>query len=140
MSEEFDNDSPVLNQDPTCQQATILCPVKRKGGRTKEKDLARGIPQAVIDKFNLMMPEHETEHRRKHRIQVIRTYWAIRWYKFRSVPKEKWAVQFAFSPPYQYCMQCAPKYNEENHHLYRPVPPKQPHPTSLRTPDDYPEV
>ena len=61
----------------------------------------------------------------------------MRWYNY--VPKEKWVVQFAFSPPYQYCMQCAPKYNEENHHLYRPVSPKKPHPTSLRTPKDYPE-
>ena len=61
----------------------------------------------------------------------------MRWYKFKSMPEEKWAVQFAFSPPYQYCVQCATKYNEENHHLYRPVSPKKPHPTSLRTPKDY---
>ena len=60
------------------------------------------------------------------------------WYKFKYVPEEKWAVQFAFNPPFQYCMQCATKYNKENRHLYRPVSPKKPHPTSLRTPDDYP--
>ena len=71
MSEEFGNDSPMLNQDPARQQATLVSPVKKKGGRTKEKDLAHGIPQAVIDKFNLMTPEHKTAQQRKHRIQVI---------------------------------------------------------------------
>src|ERR1044071_3040866 len=47
-------------------------------------------------------------------------------------------MQFAFSPPFQYtsamCSQCI----EENRHLYYPVPPKLPHPNTLKTPDDYP--
>ena len=33
-------------------------------------------------------------------------------------------------------MQCAPKFNEANREQYRP---ENPHPTSLCTPDDYPE-
>ena len=61
MIEGFSNDSPVLKQGPACQMTTAETPVKRKGGRSKEQDLARGIPQSVIDKFNLMTPKHETE-------------------------------------------------------------------------------
>lgn len=139
MSEEFGNESPVLDQDPAPQSHVAQTPRKRKGGRSKEKNLTRGIPQVVIDKFNLKTPEHETDQQRKRRMQVARRYWAMRWYKFKYVPKEKWAMQFAFNPPYQYCMQCVKKYNEENRHLYHPVPPKKPHSTSVRTPDDYPE-
>ena len=45
-------------------------------------------------------------------------------------------MQFASNPPYQYCMQCAPKFNEANREQYRP---ENPHPTSLHTPDDYPK-
>ena len=55
----------MLNQGPALQITTAETPVKRKGGRTKEKDMAHGIPQTVIDKFNLMTPEHETEQQRK---------------------------------------------------------------------------
>ena len=121
MSDSFGLDSPVeQDQFQGRMKAVATTPVKRKGGRAKEKDLARGIPQSVIDKFNLATPEHETEQQRKRRIQVIRRYWAIRWYKFKSVPEDKWAVQFAFNPPFQYCMQCAPKYKEANREQYRP--------------------
>src|SRR4051812_29345370 len=31
------------------------------------------------------------------------------------------------------------KYTEANRHKYYPVPPKLPHPNTLKTPDDYPE-
>ena len=102
MSDGFGNDSPVM-QAQGQPRATADTPVKRKGGRAKEKDLARGIPQVVIDKFNLSTPDHESEQQRKRHIQVIQRYWAIRWYKFKSVPEDKWVVQFAFNPPYQYC-------------------------------------
>ena len=60
MSEGFGNESPVLNQGQARLKASADTPVKRKGGRSKEKDQARGIPQSVIDKFNLMTPKHET--------------------------------------------------------------------------------
>ena len=64
MSDSFGNDSPVMQAQGRLQAATET-PVKRKGGRAKEKNLARGIPQSVIDKFNLSMPDHETEQQRK---------------------------------------------------------------------------
>src|SRR3954464_7146432 len=48
-------------------------------------------------------------------------------------------MQFAFSPPYQYTSAMCSQYTEENRHLYYPVPPKLPHPNTLKTPDDYPE-
>ena len=91
MSDGFGNDSPVM-QAQGYLRAAAETPVKHKGGRAKEKDLARGIPQSVIDKFNLSTLDHETEQQCKRRIQVIRRYWAIRWYKFRSVLEEKRAV------------------------------------------------
>ena len=127
MFDSFGNDSPMM-QAQGHQMAAADTPVKRKGGRAEGKNLARGIPQSVIHKFNFSMPDHEIEQQRKRRIQVIQRYWAIRWYKFRSVPEEKWAVQFAFNPSSQYCMQCAPKFNEANREQYRP---ENPHPTSL---------
>ena len=61
MFEGFGNESPVLNQGQACQKASADTPVKQKGGRSKEKDLAHGIPKSVVDKFNLMTLEHETE-------------------------------------------------------------------------------
>src|ERR1041385_5855734 len=48
-------------------------------------------------------------------------------------------MQFAFSLPYQYTFAMCIQYIEENCHLYYPVPPKLPHPNTLKTPDDYPE-
>src|SRR4051794_17279911 len=48
-------------------------------------------------------------------------------------------MQFAFNPPYQYTSTMCSQYTEENRHLYYPVPPKLPHPNTLKTPDDYPE-
>src|SRR3954470_19608419 len=47
-------------------------------------------------------------------------------------------MQFAFSPP-KYTSSMCSQYIKENRHLYYPVPPKLPHPNSLKTPDDYPE-
>ena len=62
MSDSFGLDSPVEQEQVQGRmKAVSTTPVKRKGGRAKEKDLARGIPQSVIDKFNLATPEHETE-------------------------------------------------------------------------------
>src|ERR1041385_6078013 len=48
-------------------------------------------------------------------------------------------MQFAFSPPFQYTSAMCSQYIEENRHLYYPVPPKLPHPNTLKKPDDYPE-
>src|SRR3954464_10966435 len=48
-------------------------------------------------------------------------------------------MQFTFNPPYQYTSAMCSQYTEENRHLYYPVPPKFPHPNTLKTPDDYPE-
>ena len=78
MSDGFRNDLPVMHAQGQ-PRATADTPAKRKGGRSKEKDLARGIPQSVIDKFNLSTPDHETEQQRKRCIQVIGRFWAIRW-------------------------------------------------------------
>src|ERR1041385_9567915 len=48
-------------------------------------------------------------------------------------------MQFAFSPPFQYTSAMCSQYIEENRHLYYLVPPKLPHPNTLKTPDDYPD-
>src|SRR3954467_10627513 len=55
------------------------------------------------------------------------------------MPDWKWEMQFAFHPPYLYTSHMCGKWTKANRHLYYPVPPKLPHPTSLRTPEDYPE-
>src|SRR3954468_13507491 len=41
--------------------------------------------------------------------------------------------------PYQYAMHMNQNYTEANRHLYFPKPPKEPHATTLRTPEDYPD-
>src|SRR3954470_2388785 len=112
---------------------------KGKGVKTKEVNNARGIPEAIRLKMGYDTPPEESDHDRKIRLQRIRRYWAIRWYKYKSIPTWKWAMQFAFSPPYQYTLAMCSQYTEENRHLYYPVPPKLPHPNTLKTPDDYPE-
>src|ERR1041384_2707459 len=84
-------------------------------------------------------PPEETFHDRKMRLQRIRRYWAVRWYKFKSIPSWKWAMQFAFSPPYQYTTVMCTQYTEANRMKYYPKPPAVPHPNTLKTPDDYPE-
>src|ERR1041385_7696415 len=48
-------------------------------------------------------------------------------------------MQFSFNPPFLYTSHMCGRYTEENFHLYYPVPPKLPHPNTLKTPDDYPE-
>src|SRR4051812_45017159 len=112
---------------------------KRKGGRTKEKNNARGIPEAIRIKLGYDTPDEETKDQRKIILQRIHRYWAIQWYKYKSVLEWKWAMQFAFHPPYLYTSHMCGKWTKANRHLYYPVPPKISHPTSLKTPDDYPK-
>src|SRR3954467_700159 len=83
-------------------------------------------------------PPEETKQERKNRLQGIRRYWVIRWYKYKSIPNWKWALQFAFNPPYQYTSAMCGQYTAENRSKYFPKPPKVPHPNTLKTPDDYP--
>src|SRR4051812_22832345 len=75
---------------------------KGKGGKSKEVNNARGIPEAIRKKMGYDTPPNETDGQRKIRLQKIRRYWAIRWYKYKSNPDWKWAMQFAFNPPYLY--------------------------------------
>src|SRR3954468_7438363 len=112
---------------------------KGKGGKTKTVNNARGIPESVRIRLGYDTPLEETTQQRRTRLQGIRRYWAVRWYKYKSIPDWKWAMQFAFNPPYQHTSAMCSQYTEENRHLYYPVPPKFPHPNTLKTPDDYPE-
>src|ERR1041385_7467826 len=139
MSDEeaaFGNESPIVDgledfPEPPKQ--------KGKGGKTKEVNNARGIPEAIRIRMGYDTPPEETFHDRKMRLQRIRRYWAVRWYKFKSIPSWKWAMQFAFSPPYQYTTVMCTQYTEANRMKYYPKPPAVPHPNTLKTPDDYPE-
>ena len=112
---------------------------KDKGGKTKEVNNARGIPEAIRLRMGYDTPPEETDHDRKIRLQRIRRYWAIRWYKYKSIPTWKWAMQFAFSPPYRYTTAMCAQYTAANRKKYYPKPPAVPHPNTLKTPDDYPE-
>src|SRR4051812_19729617 len=131
----FGNESPNLDH---LNEAERSAP-KKKGGMTKETNNARGIPESIRIALGYDTPPEETKDQHKNRLQNIRRYWAVRWYKYKSIPDWKWAMQFAFSPPYQYTSAMCSQYTKENHHLYYPVPPKLPHPNTLKTPDDYPE-
>ena len=73
---DFGNESPVINDDAPAVVEQVA--PKRKGGRTKERNNARGIPQTVIDRMGFEMPEEETPRERKIRLQGIRRYWAVR--------------------------------------------------------------
>ena len=137
MSEDlgFGDESPVLDH---LNEAEHVAP-KRKGGRTKETNNARGIPESIQIELGYDTPPEETKDQCKIHLQNIRRYWAIRWYIYKSILDWKWAMQFAFSPPFLYTSHMCGKYTEENRHLYYPVPPKYPHPNTLKTPHDYPE-
>src|ERR1041385_9030884 len=105
----------------------------------KETNNARGIPESIRRELGYDMPPEETKEQRKIRLQNIRQYWAVRWYKYKSIPDWKWAMQFAFNPPFQYTSHMGAKYTEEYRDLYYRVPPKVPHPNTLKTPADYPD-
>src|SRR3954467_14136727 len=60
-------------------------------------------------------------------------------YKYKSIPDWKWAMQFAFNPPFLYTAAMCGQYIAQNRSKYFPRPPKVPHPNSIKTPDDYPE-
>src|SRR3954467_11234423 len=112
---------------------------KGKGGKTKGVNNARGIPESVCKRLGYDTPPEENFQQRKNRLQGIRRYWVVRWYKYKSIPDWKWAMQFAFHEPYMYTMAMRTSYNPENRHLYYPKPPLQPHKNTLLTPDDFPE-
>ena len=112
---------------------------KGKGGKPKGENNARGIPESVRKRLGYNTPPEETFQQRKNRLQGIRRYWAVRWYKYKSIPDWKWAMQFAFNPPYQYTMAMRTSYSPENRHLYFPKPPNRPHKNSILTPDDFPD-
>src|SRR3954471_17458877 len=131
----FRNESPNLDNLNEAERSKP----KKKGGRTKETNNARGIPESIRIQLDYDTPPEETKDQRKNRLQNIRRYWAVRWYKYKSIPDWKWTMQFAFNPPYQYTSAMCSQYVEENRHLYYPVPPKFPHPNTLKTPDDFPE-
>src|SRR4051812_46397277 len=131
----FENESLVLGHLNEAEQASP----KRKGGRTKETNNARGIPESIRIALGYDTPPEETKEQRKNRLQNIHRYWAVRWYKYKSIPTWKWTMHFAFSPPFRYTSAMCSQYIEENRHLYYPVPPKLPHPNTLKTPDDFPE-
>ena len=110
-----------------------------KGGKPKGENNARAIPASVRRRLGYDTPPHETFQQRRNRLQSIRRYWAVRWYKYKSIPDWKWAMQFAFNPPYQYTMAMRSSYSPKNRHLYYPKPPLMPHKNSLLTPDDLPD-
>ena len=59
---------------------------KGKGGKTKEVNNARGIPESIRIKMGYDTPPEEAKQERKNRLQRIHRYWAIRWYKYKSIP------------------------------------------------------
>ena len=109
-----------------------------KGGKPKGENNARAIPDSVRKRLGYDTPPDETFQQRKNRLQSIRRYWAVRWYKYKSIPDWKWAMQFAFNPPYQYTTAMRTSYSPENRHLYFPKPPNQPHKNTILTPANFP--
>ena len=139
MSDEeaaFGDEAPIVDGVQSLPEPTWQ---KGKGGKVKEVNNAHGIPKAIHKKMGNDTPPDETDQQRKVRLQKIRRYWAIRWYKYKSIPDWKWALQFAFHPPFQYTSAMCGQYTAKNRHKYYPKPPKEPHPNTLKTPDDYPK-
>src|SRR4051812_40293027 len=95
---KFGNESPVLDDAPA-EEVEQVAPT-RKGGRTKERNNAEGIPEEVVKRLGFVTLDEETDQQRKIRLQGICRYWAIRLYKYKSVPEWKWAIQFTFHPPF----------------------------------------
>ena len=69
-------------------------------------------------------------------MQKIHRQWAKKWYNYGKL-QEKYAILFAFNPPWNDCI--AEGCIKEGEDKVRPAPPTNPHPTSHRTPADYPQ-
>ena len=110
---EFGDESPMIDglQDDAKHGAP-----KKKGRKVKEVNNARRIPEAIRKKLGYDTPPEQTSHQRKIRLQKIRRYRAIRWYKYKSIADWKWAMQFAFNPPFLYTKHMCGKYIEANLH------------------------
>ena len=81
--EQFGTESP----DDALLVAVPEQPKKKgKGGKTKTVNNARGIPASVRRRLGYDTPPEETKQQCKNRFQCIRKYWAVRWYKYKSIP------------------------------------------------------
>ena len=81
-------------------------------------------------------PHGETLTERNSRLQRIKRKWAKKWFNYENV-HEKYALLFAFHPPWNECI--AEGCIREGEEKVRPPQPQNAHPSSIKTPADYPK-
>ena len=110
---------------------------KKAGGRTKIHNNCEGLSEEVIERKKLRTPPGSTEsaHARENRMQEIRRQQALRWYKYKPIIK-RWEVLFALKNPWSDVTALKSGWTKDK----RGPPPKNAHPSTLKTPKDFPEV
>src|SRR3954465_14010480 len=94
----------------------------------RRKNTAQNLPPALYDA--LKTPPRETQGERKVRIQKIRREWAHKWVNYQELDAYH-EESFAVNPPLKVLSIRA---------RAPPAPGVNPHPSSLKTHDDFPEA
>ena len=92
------------------------------------KNTAQNLPPDVYEQ--LKTPPHETQGERKVRIQKIMREWALKWLNYEELDRYH-EESFAMNPPLKVLSIRA---------RAPPAPGVNPHPSSLKTHDDFPEA
>src|ERR1041385_7197098 len=102
--------------------------LKTMAPRRKHTDTAKDLPPKLYEK--LKTPERETGEDRKKRVQKITREWAKRWVAYQWLNPQH-EEMFAVNPPLKTLgIKARPP----------PAPGVVPDPTTLRTPEDFPEA
>src|ERR1041385_9577089 len=96
--------------------------------RRKLTDTAKDLPPELYEK--LKTPERENDGERKLRVQKITREWAKRWAAYQWINPQH-EEMFAFNPPLKTLVIKARPPHE---------PGVTPHPSTLKTPDDFPDA
>src|SRR3954471_6622653 len=129
MSAEESHGSHSLTSFAASRDCSIPQPqLKNMAPRRKLTNTAKDLPPELYEK--LKTPERETSDERKKRVQKITREWAKRWvaYEWLNPQHEE---MFAVNPPLKTLgIKARPP----------PAPGVIPHPTTVRTPDEFPEA
>src|ERR1041384_624892 len=103
-------------------------PLKKMAPRCKLTDTAKDLPPELYEK--LKTPERETADDRKKRVQKITREWAKRWVAYQWLNPQH-EEMFAVNLPLKTLgIKARPP----------PAPGVTPDPTTMRTPDDFPDA
>src|SRR3954463_2526168 len=129
MSAEESHGSHSLTSFAASRDCSIPQPqLKKMAPRLKLTDTAKDLPPELYEK--LKTPERETAGERKKRVQKITREWAKHWAAYQWINPQH-EETFAVNPPLKTLgIKARPP----------PEPGVTPHPSTLKTPDDFPDA